>query len=259
LDHLELSQQARDRIEAAELGAQSIFEGFQQDRNSLVAMAYEMGVSPSELDFAPGNAVLQVANSKGIQGRELAADHLFRVTAVEYWRVLKPDVEAFITKLITIWQWAYERFQANIEITESCKRDWRAWALRERAAAGLGNPDQIGDATQPHTKKEGAIAELPQTVVKSADEATEISPAGSEPSPSAPDSSDSDRSKIRSAWLDAKRVAKEWTSDLDIQNNGGPTYNTIRRYRSGTKSSQDPAVRLKFAKAFGCAFVEVPE
>ncbi|HYL36593.1 MAG TPA: hypothetical protein VEV17_11825 [Bryobacteraceae bacterium] len=256
MDHLELSQQARDRIEAAELSAQNIFEGFQLDRDSLVAMAYEMGVSPSELDFAPGNAVLQVANSKGIQGRELAADHLFRVTSVEYWRLLKPNVEAFITKLGTIWQWAYQRFQVNIDLTESCKRDWRAWALRERAAAGLGKPDQ-SDTTQPDIK--AVFAKLTPTVAQSADEMTEIGPAFSERPSDAPDPSDTDRGKIRSAWLDTTRVAKVWTSDLDIQNNGGPTYNTIQRFRSGKKSTRDDYVRARLAKAFGCKISEVPK
>jgi hypothetical protein len=74
-----------------------------------------------------------------------------------------------------------------------------------------------------------------------------------------PDPSDADRGKTRSAWVDAKRAAEKWTSDLDIQNSGGPTYNTIQRYRSGKKSTHDPAVRLKFAAAFSCELIEVPE
>jgi hypothetical protein len=73
------------------------------------------------------------------------------------------------------------------------------------------------------------------------------------------DSGQSKRGKIRAAWLDKKRSDREWTSDLDIVQNGGPTYNPIRRYRSGRKSTRDAYVRGKLAKAFGCEISEVPE
>jgi hypothetical protein len=36
---------------------------------------------------------------------------------------------------VAIWHWAFEKFQVNSEIPESIKRDWKSWALRERAAA----------------------------------------------------------------------------------------------------------------------------
>lgn len=75
----------------------------------------------------------------------------------------------------------------------------------------------------------------------------------------ATDPGDSDRGKIRSAWLDARRGKRKWAADLEIQNNRGPSYNTIQRYRSGHKSTHDPGVRLKLADAFGCALDEVPE
>jgi len=67
------------------------------------------------------------------------------------------------------------------------------------------------------------------------------------------------RSKRRSAWLDEKCGEKKWTSDLEIQNSGGPTYNTIQRYRSGKKSTHDPSVRLKLATVFVCKLDEVPK
>jgi hypothetical protein len=66
------------------------------------------------------------------------------------------------------------------------------------------------------------------------------------------------RGKARSKWLDSRRAAMGWTSDLDIHVNSGPTYNTIRRYRSGAKSTRDPYVRQKLAAAFGCKISEVP-
>ena len=74
-----------------------------------------------------------------------------------------------------------------------------------------------------------------------------------------PDPAQTERGKIRSAWLD-KALANhpEWTSNKDIEANGGPTYNTIRRYRSGATSTQERYVRGKLARAFQCAITEVP-
>ena len=70
---------------------------------------------------------------------------------------------------------------------------------------------------------------------------------------------DLERGRIRTAWLDARLVSKEWTSDLDIHNNSGPTYDTIQRYRSGLKSTRDRYVRQLLSKAFVCNVSEVPE
>jgi hypothetical protein len=94
-------------------------------------------------------------------------------------------------------------------------------------------------------------------VVGAAEKGTET---GLQPNdPESPDPTDADRGRIRSAWLDDKRGTKGWTSDLEIQQNHGPTYNTIQRYRSGKKSTHDPGVRLKFAAAFGCEIGDVPQ
>ena len=71
--------------------------------------------------------------------------------------------------------------------------------------------------------------------------------------------SDVDRGKTRSAWLEAHCTAKQWTSNAEITRNGGPTYNTIKRYQSGKKSTRDRYVRLQFANAFSCEFADVPE
>jgi hypothetical protein len=75
-----------------------------------------------------------------------------------------------------------------------------------------------------------------------------------------PDPEQAERAKIRSAWLDQK-LAKHsaWTSDTDIAGNGGLTYNTIRRYRTGTRSTREMHVRKLLAKAFRCVLDEVPK
>jgi hypothetical protein len=67
-----------------------------------------------------------------------------------------------------------------------------------------------------------------------------------------------ERGKARSDWLDRQLTARGWTSDKDIESSGGPTYNTIQRYRSGEESTRDRYVRGKFATAFACAIPEVP-
>ena len=74
------------------------------------------------------------------------------------------------------------------------------------------------------------------------------------------DPKQTERAKVRSLWLDQKLGQhQEWISDPDIAANGGPAYNTIRRYRSGRVSTRDLYVRRKFAKAFECEVASVPE
>jgi hypothetical protein len=69
-----------------------------------------------------------------------------------------------------------------------------------------------------------------------------------------------ERAKIRSGWLDQKLAQhSEWTSDTDIATNGGPSYNTIRRYRDGALSTRDLYVRRRLSKAFKCLIEEAPE
>jgi len=66
------------------------------------------------------------------------------------------------------------------------------------------------------------------------------------------------RGKTRSAWLDQQITIKQWSSDTDIVDHRGPTYNTIRRYRSGKESTRDAYVRGRLARAFGVLIKEVP-
>jgi hypothetical protein len=69
-----------------------------------------------------------------------------------------------------------------------------------------------------------------------------------------------ERSQVRSAWLNQKIAEQqEWTSDKNIERADGPTYNTIRRYRGGVKSTRDLSVRRDLAKAFRCKLKDVPE
>jgi hypothetical protein len=66
------------------------------------------------------------------------------------------------------------------------------------------------------------------------------------------------RAKLRSDWLDEQLAQhKEWTSDTFSAANGGPSYNTIRRYRSGAVSTREPSVRRQLAVAFKCDISDV--
>jgi hypothetical protein len=67
------------------------------------------------------------------------------------------------------------------------------------------------------------------------------------------------RGKIRSAWLDRESLERGWTSDLEISDAGGPSYNTLDRYRSGRASTREPYVRGRLAKAFDAEITQVPE
>jgi hypothetical protein len=75
----------------------------------------------------------------------------------------------------------------------------------------------------------------------------------------APGSGMEERAKRRSDWLDQKLAQHPtWTSDNDIAANGGPSYNTIQRFRSGATSTRELFVRKQLAKAFNCDIEDVP-
>jgi len=63
----------------------------------------------------------------------------------------------------------------------------------------------------------------------------------------------------RSVWLKSQMEKKSWTSLRQITDAGGPAYNTIRRFESGTRSTRDTSVRADLAKAFQCQLSDVPQ
>jgi hypothetical protein len=68
------------------------------------------------------------------------------------------------------------------------------------------------------------------------------------------------RAAARSAWLNQRLdIREDWSSDKDIEISGGPTYNTIQRYRSGATSTRELSVRKQFAKACKCDLKDVPQ
>jgi hypothetical protein len=114
--------------------------------------------------------------------------------------------------------------------------------------------DSVEDGRRPNPKAK----DIHGSSVRTTDTRFEPELAANDPAV-APDPRDTDRGKARSAWLDARRGEKKWSSDLDIEKRDGPTYNTIQRYRSGKKSTRDAYVRQKFADLFGCELEKVPK
>jgi hypothetical protein len=66
------------------------------------------------------------------------------------------------------------------------------------------------------------------------------------------------RANLRSGWLDRERERREWTSDWEIYTDGGPSYNTIAKYRAGLVTTRLAYVRRKLAMAFRYDISEVP-
>jgi hypothetical protein len=146
-DFQDLPESDRDLMTAAELQAESALEAGQRDQSWLVNEAYDLGVDFSDIGFSPGSTLLELANDKDTQLRGQVAAELFKFGALLHWRLLKPDVTAFIGKLDRIWKWACQRVQLNTEIPHSVKRDWQAWALTERAR--VARPDAADITLKP--------------------------------------------------------------------------------------------------------------
>jgi hypothetical protein len=131
-----LPQASCDRIEAALIRAQRIMEGFGKDRDELRRMAYEMGVSSSSIDFAPGNTILEDADDMQRQGVAMAAPLLHYVACFQWWKALRPDIDAFVAKAWEACHWVNQKLRLNPSIPPNefeFKRNWREFALLQRA------------------------------------------------------------------------------------------------------------------------------
>jgi hypothetical protein len=195
------------------------------------------------------DGIAQVLLDAGILTEDLLREEILHLVwdsaiAGGWWRLASQSrQDIFPEKIGRYWVWREDNPEAQ-GLLRAEIRHWRADLLdAPPAAVELDGESGVkgGDGSP----------------VLAAEVITEIRLPHSDPPVSA-DPSDADRGKKRSEWLDEKRGKKRWTSDLDIQNNGGPTYNTIQRYRSGVRSTRDAAVRLKLADAFDCTLEEVP-
>lgn len=162
MNNSDLPGAARDLDEASKLEAQSILEAAEQDAEQLVEFAYRLGVSPSDIDYAPGNSALDLAAATRAEGRKKAVEYRFRARAAICWRYRPElDVEAFTAELDPLWHAAGQEFQIMVPpLSEESKRQWRAWALRARAAAGSRNADRAIYAKLEETPQDRARRRL---------------------------------------------------------------------------------------------------
>jgi hypothetical protein len=143
-----LSQALCDLIEAALSGAQGVMEDLGKELDALRRKAYEMGVSPQGFPRGQGNAILEDADDMARKRNALAARSLFDVAHRQWWKALRPDIDAFVAKAWEASHWVNQKLHLNPGIPPNefeFKRKWREWALRELAAseeADSRNPAQ---------------------------------------------------------------------------------------------------------------------
>ena len=174
MDHSKLPPTARDLIEAAEIEAQSIFDACIKQCNSLQDQANEAGYDPFDIGFSPGRPALEAARALAKECPFRAAGPLFDATALVYWQyVLKPDVTAFIALLGAIWEWAYGKFGLRFKMPDEVKRNWRMWALRERAMGAASKPEQrqagVDNRNAPATPTPSNVTPVPNAVATTND------------------------------------------------------------------------------------------
>jgi hypothetical protein len=132
------------------------------------------------------------------------------------------------------------------------RSQWDRWYTRD----GAGRTSAL------KLPREPALLDAAPALTPLQQELTSIPPGDDERADVAKgsDTSQAERSRVRSAWLD-KQLSQPLglRSDLDIANNGGPSYNTIRRYRRGATSTREREVRGLLAEVFKCQISEVPE
>jgi hypothetical protein len=135
VDFSELPETARDLIAAAQLEADSILLSHLDAANELATVANNLGLDPSGIGYSPGDLPLGMARAKLAEGPDRAAIHLFGAIAPLWWNLVKPDTEAFKAKLDATSLWVAQKYHTNTKALDAASRDWRAWALRHRAAA----------------------------------------------------------------------------------------------------------------------------
>ncbi len=182
-------------------------------------------------------------------------------------------VEALNDLALSIGNSFYRRFAKEIRWSNPGKRA-AAEAVEKHVAPVLADlvneyaskfalrislPAQAEPSDSPYSHRAVAVA-VNLTDVQPLDMAT-VSPSRDHTKRAQQSAADCEaRSKARGRWLDQQLSKKNgWSSDSDIASEGGPTYNTIRRYRAGRKTNRDLYVRKLLAKAFGCDVTDVPK
>jgi hypothetical protein len=255
IDDSGLPEAYKDLIAAAELDAQSILEASQRENNFLKAQAHDLGVSASDIDFAPGNTVLELAEEKIVHGRAMAADHLFRATALVCWKWLRPDIDGFMAELKIRWRRVYQKFHLDPRMPEDTRRAWKSWALKERGAAAEHKAEGSGAATTARPQPEADAVRSEAKAPMDLSDSTEASGEGAMKNPFSQGAKE--HPQLIAHW-EARQEAwrfREWALD----ENGKPAHGfspepadpktsdlfaqAVRTAFGLLRNSQDPAIR----------------
>jgi hypothetical protein len=142
----DLPQSSRDRIAAAQLDADAILRFSQAEVDYLAEQARKLGFDPSGVIYLPGSLLMELALGESDAGRQRSARYLLAAVAIEYWKLLKPDVEKFRAKVDSIVGPIAQKFGLGPSVLDVYVRYLQALALRERA--GLARSSLAGQ-TEP--------------------------------------------------------------------------------------------------------------
>ena len=138
----DLPQSSRDRIAAALLDAEGILRLSQAEADNLADQARKLGFDSSGVNYSPGSLVMESALVESHTGRQRSARYLLAAVAIEYWKLLKPDVENFRAKVDSIVEPIAQKFALGPAVLDVYVRYLQALALRERA--GLAGSSLAG-------------------------------------------------------------------------------------------------------------------
>jgi hypothetical protein len=142
VDFSYLPEADRKLMDTVRSNAQSIFGKAEADHNDLALRA-----AIEFVEFAPGNKVYEVARSVLAEGRSTAALHLFQAAIKVHWRLLEPDVEAYMQRMAIFWVEAHREFDSNFDIKsampDDLSRNLREWALKQPGASVLSDGNAI--------------------------------------------------------------------------------------------------------------------
>lgn len=123
----------------------------------------------SGVGFSPGSFLIGRAHDESRSGQERAAGYLFSAVATEYWKLLKPNVEDFRTRLNSVGEPIAQKFGVAPIVLADGVRAFEAVALRQRgtqmvaasaAVAGAGTISGGAEGKDPNRTRSN-VPELP--------------------------------------------------------------------------------------------------
>jgi hypothetical protein len=230
----ELPKDSRDRIAEAESERESIVQEGDRAARKIVE-TFGRGMDPLGIDqmiYGDSQAVL-AARQVQREALEKGNWRLFRTAITEWREWLKPDVEAFMAKLLGTWRLVYG---PNAEIPEDLIRRYRAEMLRLRAAS------------EPLKDAHAGICSMPQETAEA---------RRRQPTPPDRESKEA-RAARRQARL-APLLEKEGVTINELESSAGLAKNTARKYWDGSTVRPRPGTRKKLAEALKVKPEKLPD